>query len=488
MNNVVEKFKKGYKIHIKESQKGSFTKYCGGNVTNECIQKGKNSSDPKIRKKATFAANARKWKHQQGGIVLSPEEQRYLKWRNMTPKQQQTYRINRAKAYFDDGQLWNAAKSYFGGFDPKNPRLNQMTVENAPLPGKVNMSLYKDAKTVLKGSQYNEKFVNFIDRIVSGKGPIKGSPYFDAVDLKSETIPRGFIKGNEVTPIKGYPISEENLTIRTAKPINLENPITNEAEAQAARDWIATYGKKGKYKQGGKAFVNGVSILDSNPDAYKYVKKKLKKHQEGGKTSTWQKIGNFFNSDTGKRVIGLGSQIFNGLKTGLDVANFSNSFDLATDSRVKAMESKMRETSYQKGLQKAKEFIAQKQLENPDIRYGEIDLINLAQNFSNEFYDSDAIEDYKTQRAQEKFQSMQAIQGSAGNSINLLDSLGGIASKLLNSNSNTTSGKTSSTAVQPKLTTNKYTPSTSLSNPVLGNNAQGYMPDWSFLLNSSKPK
>ena len=54
-------FKKGSKIHIKESQKGSFTKYCNGKVTNECIQKGKNSSDPKIRKKAVFAENSRKW-------------------------------------------------------------------------------------------------------------------------------------------------------------------------------------------------------------------------------------------------------------------------------------------------------------------------------------------------------------------------------------------------------------------------------------------
>lgn len=69
MNNVVKNFKKGHKIHIKESQKGSFTKWCGGNVTSECIQRGKNSSNPKIRKKATFAANARKWKHKEGGLL-----------------------------------------------------------------------------------------------------------------------------------------------------------------------------------------------------------------------------------------------------------------------------------------------------------------------------------------------------------------------------------------------------------------------------------
>lgn len=50
-----------YKIHIKKENRGKFTEYCGGKVTNECIQRGKSSSSPTIRKRATFAANARKW-------------------------------------------------------------------------------------------------------------------------------------------------------------------------------------------------------------------------------------------------------------------------------------------------------------------------------------------------------------------------------------------------------------------------------------------
>ncbi len=70
---MLEFLKNGSGIHIKESQKGTFTRYCGGNVTDECIKRGKNSPNPKIRKKATFAANARKWKHQQGGIIKSQE-------------------------------------------------------------------------------------------------------------------------------------------------------------------------------------------------------------------------------------------------------------------------------------------------------------------------------------------------------------------------------------------------------------------------------
>jgi len=63
--------KKGSKIHIKKENRGKFTDYCGGKVTSECISRGKNSPDPKIRKRATFAANARKWKHADGGVVDS---------------------------------------------------------------------------------------------------------------------------------------------------------------------------------------------------------------------------------------------------------------------------------------------------------------------------------------------------------------------------------------------------------------------------------
>lgn len=60
-------FAEGGKIHIKPENRGKFTKYCGGKVTSECIAKGKRSSDPAVRKRATFAANARKWHHALGG-------------------------------------------------------------------------------------------------------------------------------------------------------------------------------------------------------------------------------------------------------------------------------------------------------------------------------------------------------------------------------------------------------------------------------------
>ncbi len=72
--NYLNYLKKGG-IHIKPENKGKFTSYCGGKVTEECIQKGKHSPSATIRKRATFAANARKWA---GGAIatrLSPFKQ-----------------------------------------------------------------------------------------------------------------------------------------------------------------------------------------------------------------------------------------------------------------------------------------------------------------------------------------------------------------------------------------------------------------------------
>lgn len=63
-------FAKGGGIHIKKKNRGKFTEYCGGKVTNECIQRGLHSSNPTTRKRANFARNARKW-HSFGGWLNS---------------------------------------------------------------------------------------------------------------------------------------------------------------------------------------------------------------------------------------------------------------------------------------------------------------------------------------------------------------------------------------------------------------------------------
>lgn len=72
----IQSNKKGNKIHIKKKNRGKFTDYCGGKVTSACISKGKNSPNPAIRKRATFAANARKWKHKKGGTIRYTDDGR----------------------------------------------------------------------------------------------------------------------------------------------------------------------------------------------------------------------------------------------------------------------------------------------------------------------------------------------------------------------------------------------------------------------------
>lgn len=64
-------YSNGGRIHIKKKNRGKFTDYCGGKVTAECIAKGKKSKSPAVRKRAVFAENSRKWKHDEGGPLDS---------------------------------------------------------------------------------------------------------------------------------------------------------------------------------------------------------------------------------------------------------------------------------------------------------------------------------------------------------------------------------------------------------------------------------
>lgn len=64
----IPQFKKGG-IHIKKENSGKFTKYCNGKVTQECIDKAKKSGNKKLIKRAVFAENSRKWKHESGAKI-----------------------------------------------------------------------------------------------------------------------------------------------------------------------------------------------------------------------------------------------------------------------------------------------------------------------------------------------------------------------------------------------------------------------------------
>ena len=100
-------YKKGKGIHIKKNNRGKFTEYCGGEVTNECIEKAKKSKNPTLRKRATFAQNARKWKHADGGI---------LKYQAGTSKEGikiSNKKIDDRLTEEDDERLWNTIYNRF---------------------------------------------------------------------------------------------------------------------------------------------------------------------------------------------------------------------------------------------------------------------------------------------------------------------------------------------------------------------------------------
>lgn len=125
--NIIEFLKNGSGIHIKPSQRGSFTKYCNGKVTEECIRRGKNSPDPKIRKKATFAQNARRWKHKEGGKAFvtgvsvldsNPDAYKYVKKKYKMRSAQQGTKLDQffssdlgQFAISTIGQLYDGIKS-----------------------------------------------------------------------------------------------------------------------------------------------------------------------------------------------------------------------------------------------------------------------------------------------------------------------------------------------------------------------------------------
>lgn len=56
-------------IHIKKQNEGKFTEYCGGKVTQDCINRAKASGNSKLVKRAVFAENAKHWKHKNGGTL-----------------------------------------------------------------------------------------------------------------------------------------------------------------------------------------------------------------------------------------------------------------------------------------------------------------------------------------------------------------------------------------------------------------------------------
>lgn len=299
--NLKMKSKKGNKIHIKKENRGKFTDYCGGTVTSECIARGKRSSSPTIRKRATFAANARKWKHQFGGPIYSQEDVDAINNSNRNTAKGLFKGIVSGKIMPTMENLGNMLGAAYNGY--LNPKTTAMTGEPTILPGKVNMSLYKDAKNLLKGPQYDEKFVNFVDRLAKGKinprfitkNNTVSPANYNYVDLTSESIPKGFVKGNEIT-VGQVKQPLEGLSIRTVTNPTQVNYVENAAEQAARSDFLSMIPKEKKFKEvrqiaGSNKNIPGVRVVEDWSYPISILKKyKLGRYKETSEVAPAQKI------------------------------------------------------------------------------------------------------------------------------------------------------------------------------------------------------
>ena len=191
--------KKGSGIHIKKENRGKFTDYCGGKVTNECIQRGKNSSDPKIRKRATFAQNSRSWskKHQEGG------------WLELLP----IYGTFKSAERFIDNPSWGGAAetglSLLGD-------VGMFTGAGALIKG---LSIANKATKATKAANLASRTANTVRK-----------NYWDTYGKLSKRIKHneGVINSLSVSPQKG---SQQIITQRIKDNRKFQNLITSAREA-----------------------------------------------------------------------------------------------------------------------------------------------------------------------------------------------------------------------------------------------------------------
>lgn len=326
---MLEMLKNGSGIHIKKKNRGSFTKWCGGNVTDECIRRGKNSPNPKIRKKATFADNARHFKHKLGGILkgqnglISPEINVDLTPANLK-------------------QLYDKYKAYGNGRYIDTLLLrnvdNELIKHNVGYPQRMAVLVTTQQEGNRTGSHGNgaRGLVGWRSgRAANLPSTVEGQ----VKKLHNETY--GEFNGNNWNDGgkgSGYMSGRDaQKAFKNAKTISEAVRAFNYGYVRppASDTRYRINLSKKLFKKGGKAFVPGVSITDSNPKMYKYVKKHYKlKGQYGTKLNFFQKAGNFLNSDTGKTIVGTIGQLYSGIQNNINDSKLMNELQKWKESYI----------------------------------------------------------------------------------------------------------------------------------------------------------
>lgn len=334
LDKKLEFLKNGSGIHIKKENRGKFTDYCGGKVTSECIAKGKRSPNAAIRKRATFAANARKWKHQFGGLLT-----------NIDPRSDTTYKgYNPKPVPRNAGEMvgTNPLMDILNFIETKsqvssNPYLQTGT---APTPGKLKVSksqIFKEESKLPLTKNINTSVKNS-KTFEDGKATHVNSGQNRVHNRQNEN------DFNQMQYYKQFEKPYKNLIMRETKAKSTGN---KEALAQVKKDKKALVQKfrdTYKFKSGGiLRFLQegGKNAAPSN----KFLSKGWFKQAGQTINGIANNVGDFFGTDLGKGLLDVGKGAFEGF------TNYKNASKLL-DTQVAENKASL-EQNYQNFIQQA---------------------------------------------------------------------------------------------------------------------------------------
>lgn len=276
---MLELLKNGSGIHIKKKNRGKFTEYCHGKVTQECINKGKHSSNPAIRKRATFADNSRKWAKKGELGMMMPVPSPY---KDFIDKNYNSHYID------NKGQLKNRIynwdtfdKMYKEGKSRKIPYNTLIALMSNVA---VESGGYEDQRQI----DWNHK---------------KGTPW--------RYLPnggQGLLQYNIVPKNQRQAIYDSVMT-----PHNSETNYWKGRDTHRSRLSRGEYNLKDSIKHYRLNYVRpGAPALEKTYIIGNYLSRIYPRYQQGG--NIFSNIGKFLKSDTGQSVIGLGKSLIGGIK------------------------------------------------------------------------------------------------------------------------------------------------------------------------------
>ena len=422
MNNILQFLKDGG-IHIKKKNKGKFTDYCNGKVTQECINRGKHSSNPIIRKRATFADNVRHFKHklgsklnkfQQGGsfdvveYIKAIENPNKIGWNGkawVAPPEGKGYDPNQ-RGYGIDVEYNVAAKKLTEGrpgryiTDQENDSLMRQhldyvrDVANRKIDGFNKLSPTRQG--VILGMLYRGDSVKDIN--IKEPNDYK---FFDQVHdyyRKVGVGERAKLSSEYLANLKRIRAPKIISTLNSDKTQVIKPtyfPIDNKNARYPTKkgSYVQTMSKEENFIENLKEKIRIKNLMEKLkpriPEPYKF--KTLK---EGGiiKASlgtTFGKINNFLGSDTGKSIINGITSIGSAIKSNKQLGNSAK----LAKSNIELKKQNVAQKHKQIYNQIRNYYLGIQNLDNPNAFSGDAFINHFANQAANQFtqgYDEEA--------------------------------------------------------------------------------------------------